>query len=153
MIAGLGNLVWFVYGGGLDQASAFAAIPEWAAMIGVAYGVIGLFAITRAIDHSMNALRAASVHHPLVWNNFEVNEEFNHGKVRELAALSDEAFYMSVIRSSVRTLQSREQELNRIMDKTARAQRLLRYGLMSAALGVLYSSSLAGMVYLFSAIL
>jgi len=152
MIAGLGNLVWLVYGGGLGQAGAFTALPEWAIMIGVGYGVVGLFAIAHAIDRSMNALGAAGVHHPVVGHDFETNGRFDPRKVRRLASSLDDEFYMGAIKSCVQTLRSRQQEARRIAGETGRAQRLLRHGLLSASLGVLYSFTLVGMTRLFSAL-
>lgn len=152
MIAGLGNLVWLVYGGGLSQVGAFASLPEWAVMIGIAYGVAGLFAMARAIDYSMRALGAASVYQPMVWQDFEADGKFDTRIVKELAASRDEVFYMSVIESCVRTLQSRQQELNRVVDRTGHAKKFLRYGLLSATLGVLYSFVLVGAMHVLPAL-
>lgn len=152
MIAGLGNLVWFVYGGGLSQAGSFASLPEWAVMIGIAYGVAGLFAMARAIDCSMRALGAASVYQPMVWQDFEKDGKFDTRVVKELAASRDEVFYMSVIESCVRTLQSRQRELGRVVARTGSAKRFLRHGLLFASLGVLYSFVLVGSMHLFSAL-
>ena len=152
LIVGLGNLIWFVYGGGLEQSSAFASLPEWAVMTGVAYGIVGLFAIARAINRSMHAFGTTGVHHPMVQRDFETDGIFDPRKIERAAAASGRDFYMGVIESCVQTLHSRQQEALRIAGETGRAQRLLRHGLLSASLGVLYSFTLVGMTRLFSAL-
>ena len=121
-------------------------------MTGIAYGIVGLFAIARAIDRSMHAFGTTGVHHPMVQRDFETDGIFDPRKIERAAAASGRDFYMGAIKSCVQTLRSRQQEALRIVGETGRAQRLLRHGLLSASLGVLCSFTLVGMTRLFSAL-
>ncbi len=143
----LGNFAGFVLGnyGVVGEAGMF---PIYAIVTTIMLGMAGLAGAMISMIFSARALAVSYTHQPMASENFGTGGNVDDKILDRVMEAPDHYVYVSLIKSCIRALHSREQNIARVGARSAVAQLSLLSGLMLAGIGAIVALSVIALAFL-----